>query len=244
MKHYMKFKPAIWNGKTVASLGMALLLGAALGRVQAASLVVAESGDFSGDLANPTQISPTLVVGTNIIQGYVSGSTFLTDQDYFRITLPAGSRVASLSLKVSNYTTSGDTSGFFDVQPTDEGNGGSVSVAGNSVQVVPAVIAVPTNIILHAVAPFAGLGLETYYNYEVQVVVAPIEVVAGAAIYRAVEITFPSESGQYYQLQYTEDLNSDNWSDVGAHMLGTGGTMSAFDTTRHANQRFYRVVKQ
>ena len=70
-----------------------------------------------------------------------------------------------------------------------------------------------------------------------------IETVAGTAIHKAVEITFPSEAGQYYQLQCAGDVNSDVWSNLGSPILGVGGSMSTFDTTRHAEQRFYRVIK-
>jgi hypothetical protein len=218
---------------------------APLTHAQAVSTVVTETTDFSNKLETPTVISPVLQVGTNYIRGSVDGHMFGTDHDYFRITLPGGSRLADLSVKVTGYSTTVPSSGFFDVLPDTAGNSGSVTIVGNSTQIVPFVIGDPANIILHAEAPFfVEPGATTYFAYEVQIVVEGIEVVAGTGIHKAVEITFPSESMVYYQLQCTSDLNSDNWINLGAPMQGNGGVMSAFDSTRGSDQRFYRVTKQ
>ena len=245
MKHSMKFNSEVWNWRMATLLGVAMIVGAPATRVQAVSTVITETIDYGDDLQNHTVISPVLEMGTNIIHGSVDGHTFGTDHDYFRVTLPAGSRLEGLSVRVSNYSTSFASAGLFDVLPAESGNMGSINIAGNSTQVVPFLIGAPTNIIMHAVTPFAvEMGATTSYDYEVELVVEPIELVAGTAIHTAVEITFPAEAGAYYQLQCTSDLNSDAWINVGNPMPGEDGTMSAFDTTRRANQRFYRVVKQ
>ncbi|MCU0771723.1 MAG: hypothetical protein MUE94_08155 [Verrucomicrobia bacterium] len=231
--------------RSLKKIGVAsLVLGLGFLPALATSTLITETIDFSNNSSNPTTVSPELAVGTNVIRGYVDGHTFGTDQDYFRVTLPSGARVAGIQLKVNNYSSTVPSSGLFEVLPTAAGNSGSVTVSGNLIEDLAYVIGAPTNIVLHAVAPFVvEMGATTSYSYEVQLLVAPIEAVAGTAIHTAVEITFPSEAGHHYQLQCVSDLGSDAWENVGDLIQGQGGTMSAFDTTRQAGQRFYRVIK-
>jgi hypothetical protein len=243
-QHHMKFNSYVNHCRGVQVLGAAVILGLSLCRVEAVQLVISEAGDFSDDLGSPSQISPVLEPGTNIIQGSVDGNTFVMDHDYFRVALPSGSRLTGLTLRITSWVSPEDYYGFFDILPENEGNSGDVTIAGNTTETISPVIGNPNNIILHTEAPFAGLGQESSYNYELELLVAPVEAVSGTAIHKAVEITFPSVAGQYYQLQCTSDLNSAAWSNIGNRMVGVDGTMSAFDTTRNANQRFYRVIKQ
>jgi hypothetical protein len=239
----MKLNSYINHLQKLSMFSAALVLGLSLRGVEAVELSITEVADFNDDLGNPTQISPVLQQGTNIIQGAVDGNTFVTDHDYFRVTLPSGSRLAGLTLRITGFSAEIGEFGIFEVLPVEEGNSGELYFMGNTTQAIPFVVGAPDNLILHVAAPFAGLGLESFYNYEVELRLEPVETVAGTAIHRAVEITFPSEAGQSYRLQYTGDVNSDVWSNVGAPIVGVGGDMSAFDTTRDAEQRFYRVVK-
>ena len=58
----------------------------------------------------------------------------------------------------------------------------------------------------------------------------------------SLQLTWTSVAGQTYQLQYTSDLNSTNWTDLGSPVLATNGTMSASDNVGTDPRRFYRVV--
>ncbi len=242
----MKFDESVrsWSG-------IVILVGAVAGfsprlcADQVAPLIIVETNDFGNTFGSLTPISPVLEVGTNILQGSVSWNTFVDDEDFVRISLPQDSRLSGLNLIVTNYSGPNPGAfGYFAVLPVEEGNSGEVAFIGNIDQPVGFLIGTPTNIVLHWQAPFADLGDEAGFEYELEMIVAPVEVVPGTAIYTAVEITFPSEYGPSYQLQCTSSLDSNSWINVGAPMLGVGGTMSAFDTTRHDGQRFYRVVKQ
>ena len=47
---------------------------------------------------------------------------------------------------------------------------------------------------------------------------------------------------QTYQVQYSTNLGSTNWFDLGNAVIGDGGTNCVFDTTEDPGNRFYRVV--
>jgi hypothetical protein len=54
----------------------------------------------------------------------------------------------------------------------------------------------------------------------------------------ATEIGWTSIPGKTYQVQWTLDVDSAIWVDLGTPV---GGTNSVFDSTRGVNKRFYRV---
>ena len=58
----------------------------------------------------------------------------------------------------------------------------------------------------------------------------------------AVEIWWPSVAGQLYHVQWASQLAPTNWSDLGSPVPGNGTTNSVFDSTRHSEKRFYRVI--
>lgn len=86
---------------------------------------------------------------------------------------------------------------------------------------------------------FAGSGstLKAYYiNTEPQEETLDIEVV------HAVELRWESVAGSLYQIQWKHGLGANsNWYDLGGTIVGTGLTMSVFDTTRGSGRKFYRV---
>ena len=204
-----------------------------------------ESVEFSNNQASPTVISPMLQLGTNTIHGSVNASQWGLDHDYFRIILPDSSRLSGVKISVMSYNGAPASAGFFDVLHPSQQNSGGATLSGNGSQNVAFTIGTPTNIVMHVVAPFVfELGTTASFNYEVELIVSQIEVVGGAQICTAVEFMFPTESGVYYQVQCASDLAADNWINLGPPVLGNGAMLSAFDTTRIANQRFYRAIKQ
>jgi uncharacterized repeat protein (TIGR03803 family) len=55
-------------------------------------------------------------------------------------------------------------------------------------------------------------------------------------------LTWSTEAGGRYQLQYNSDLSSSNWISLGSAFTATGATLSTTDSVTNAQQRFYRLV--
>jgi len=55
-------------------------------------------------------------------------------------------------------------------------------------------------------------------------------------------LTWSTEAGGTYQLQYNSDLNSTNWTNLGSPVTATGASFSTTDPLTNAPQRFYRLV--
>jgi hypothetical protein len=58
-----------------------------------------------------------------------------------------------------------------------------------------------------------------------------------------VEISFDGFPSQLYELQYTEDLISPTWTDVGVVVRGTSGNSVAYDAATGLTQKNYRLVQ-
>jgi uncharacterized repeat protein (TIGR03803 family) len=55
-------------------------------------------------------------------------------------------------------------------------------------------------------------------------------------------LTWSTEVGGRYQLQYKSDLSSSHWTNLYSAVTATGATLSATDSLTNGPQRFYRVV--
>jgi uncharacterized repeat protein (TIGR03803 family) len=55
-------------------------------------------------------------------------------------------------------------------------------------------------------------------------------------------LTWSTEAGEMYQLQYNSDLSSTNWTNLGSPAAATGATLSAADSVTNAPRRFYRLA--
>jgi len=55
-------------------------------------------------------------------------------------------------------------------------------------------------------------------------------------------LTWSTEAGGRYQLQYNSDLGSSNWTNLGTNVTAAGATLNATDSITNAPRRFYRVV--
>jgi hypothetical protein len=58
----------------------------------------------------------------------------------------------------------------------------------------------------------------------------------------AASLTWSTEAGRRYQVQYISDLSSSNWANLSNALTAAGATLSATDSVTNALQRFYRVV--
>jgi hypothetical protein len=54
-------------------------------------------------------------------------------------------------------------------------------------------------------------------------------------------LTWPSISGQTYQVEYKDDLNAPTWTPLGSPMVGTGGALDLTNKLPSASQRFFRL---
>jgi uncharacterized repeat protein (TIGR03803 family) len=55
-------------------------------------------------------------------------------------------------------------------------------------------------------------------------------------------LAWSAEAGGRYQLQYTSELSSGNWTNVGSTLTATGATLSATDFVSNGPRRFYRML--
>lgn len=58
-------------------------------------------------------------------------------------------------------------------------------------------------------------------------------------IKEAVEVTFPSALGYFYQIEYSHDL--DGWAKIGAPVLGDGKVISKFVPKLDTRRLYYRA---
>jgi uncharacterized repeat protein (TIGR03803 family) len=58
----------------------------------------------------------------------------------------------------------------------------------------------------------------------------------------ALGLTWNSMPGATYQVQYSSDLNSTNWLNLGGVITGTGAILSETDSVTNGPQRFYRLL--
>ena len=54
-------------------------------------------------------------------------------------------------------------------------------------------------------------------------------------------ISWPTQSGRTYQVEYTDDLTSGAWSPLSGPLLGTGGPILVTNSLALSTQRFFRV---
>jgi len=55
-------------------------------------------------------------------------------------------------------------------------------------------------------------------------------------------LTWSTEAGGKYQLQYNSDLSSSNWTNLDSPVTATGATLSTTDSVTNGPQRFYRLA--
>ena len=62
------------------------------------------------------------------------------------------------------------------------------------------------------------------------------------SIWTAVELGWNSSTNYLYQVQWSTNLISSNWFNLGAPIQGNGTTNYLFDTTRTSPKKYYRVI--
>jgi uncharacterized repeat protein (TIGR03803 family) len=59
----------------------------------------------------------------------------------------------------------------------------------------------------------------------------------------AINMSWSTEVGASYQVQYVTELNSTNWTSLGSPLSAAGPTLSATDSVTNSPARFYRAVR-
>ena len=58
----------------------------------------------------------------------------------------------------------------------------------------------------------------------------------------SLSLTWSTEAGGKYQLQYNSDLSTSNWTNLGSPVTATGAMLNTTDFLTNGPQRFYRLV--
>jgi uncharacterized repeat protein (TIGR03803 family) len=90
---------------------------------------------------------------------------------------------------------------------------------------------------LYGTSPYGGAG----YGAVLRITIGPV-FKASTLTNSTLTLTWSTDAGSAYQLQYKSDVNAGNWVDLGSPVIATGPTLSATDSVAKDPQRFYRVV--
>jgi hypothetical protein len=85
---------------------------------------------------------------------------------------------------------------------------------------------------------------EANVGFLMLVKVAPSPILTATTIGGNIHISFPTETGYSYQLQYKNNLTDANWISVGSPVSGNGLAQSINDSLTAAGNRFYHVQVQ
>jgi hypothetical protein len=234
------------NYKFLLAFCMAFLAGTARSQ-----LFVANEG---GDNVNPgyigeyttsgATVNASLVSGLDNTGGHVINSGYLTiaGNDIFVANRFSGT--------IGEYTTSGTTVNASLVSGLDGPDG--LAVVGNDIFIVndgsyqfnsPIAFTIGEYTTSGATvnAPLIS-GLDAPWGLAT---IVPPQPVFQSVVQTndTLTLVWSSVTTQSYQLQYTTDLTSTNWTDLGGINTATNSTMSATDVIGSDTQRFYRVVR-
>ena len=67
--------------------------------------------------------------------------------------------------------------------------------------------------------------------------------VLSAVVQPGIQVSWPSTSGTLYDVQWTGNLGSSNWSNLVSSVAGNGNTNTVSDAISTNQYRFYRVVE-
>lgn len=119
-------------------------------------------------------------------------------------------------------------------------NGGDISGATSSNLTIADVTT--TNAGTYTVAVANSYGSVTSAVATLTVVTPPLAFQSASVSNNAIVFSWSAVPGMNYQLQYTTDLTSDDWIDLGPSQTATNGAVSGSDALTNDQQRFYRIV--
>ena len=87
-------------------------------------------------------------------------------------------------------------------------------------------------------------GNEVNVNFLMLVPAVARPLITATASGANITLSFPTQTGYSYQVQYKNNLTDANWTSLGSALSGNGSTQSASYSTSGNRQRFYRVQVQ
>ena len=89
---------------------------------------------------------------------------------------------------------------------------------------------------------FTGAGTGDGFGFDDMTIGRVEQVRPELQIWPAVELGWFGHTGRVYQLQYSTNIPTTQWFDLGSPVVGTGASNFLFDSTRYNMKRFYRLV--
>ena len=198
-----------------------------------------ETVDFSNQEASATLLSPALGLGVNTITGSAAPAFGLSqDLDFFEVDVPAGLLLTEISIAVTNYTPDGSDLGTFSLIPTTQG--GTAVTNNGTVQIVFSLI--DTGSVTFQIASPVDIKTLTFGSFDYIVSLKVEEDLPLLTIDRDGTLSWNAESGTVYQVQWSDTLATNGWSDFGGTVTAVTDTVSITNDISDVTHRFYRLT--
>jgi hypothetical protein len=204
------------------------------------------SGQYSMSLAvtNPASSPNNSEIDQNV--GNEGGSAVIPGLTY-NFSFWAWQASSGVSL-VQNYIVR-----WLNSSGSDIGDTGFISFSGGSgswTQISDNNLVAPTNAVNASLTIYATTGAVAhgYGNVLIDDVslgsAAPGQTnVLSAIVQPGVQLSWPSTSGELYDVQWSGNVSSSNWSNLASSLTGNGNTNIVFDVFGTNQSRFYQVVQ-
>jgi hypothetical protein len=191
-----------------------------------------------------TDTEPSGISDTNIVGSYYSGSNY---QGF----VYNGSTYTTLNVPGATDTYPNGISGGNIVGSYHSGGGIYSGFLYNGSSFLTLSFPGATNTYAYGVSGNVIVGIYNYGNPTVWqgFMATPLAVAPAAPVFQTVTLsggtvflTWSSQAGSKYQLQFIPDLGSTNWTSLGNAVTATGTTTSATDSIANGPRRIYRVA--
>lgn len=235
-KHIMQYKAA--KKRYIAATWTAIF--ACIVTCRAEPLYYSESIDFSDSQDAPTVIGTPLGIGTNTITGSASPA-FLSleqDKDFFSVRIPSGSILTEMIVTISDYGPEGSDLGAFSLIPTTQGK---LEVVADGTFPLPFSLDNQRKVNFLAESP---VDIDTFsfgsFNYTVSLIIE--KDLPALTLHNLGTLSWNAVTGKVYQVQWTEQLTSNSWNNLGGAITASTDTITIYDDIASVDQRFYRIV--
>ena len=198
-----------------------------------------ETIDFSDTPATPTTLTPSLGLGTNTITGSADpGFEFDQDKDFFEVRVPSGSILTDISVTITDYGPEGSDLGAISLIPTTQGK---LDIVTNGTFQLPFLLDNKRSVQFLAESP---VDIETFsfgsFNYTVFLIVE--KNLPALSLNSTGMLSWNAVTGQVYQVQWTEQLTTNSWNNLGGAITASTDTITIYDDVAGVDRRFYRIV--
>jgi len=232
----MQYKAA--TERYIAATWTAVLL--CIVTCRAEPLYYSESVDFSDSQNAPTVISTPLGIGTNTITGSASPSllSFEQDKDFFEVRVPSGLKLAGISVTITDYGPEGSDLGAISLIPTTQGK---LDIVTNGTFQFPFSLDNTRNIQFLAESPF-DIDTVSFGSFKYIVSLTIENSLRALSLNGTGMLSWNAVTGNVYQVQWTEQLTTNTWNNLGGAITASTETITIYDDIAGVDQRFYRIV--